>query len=129
MNIREQIEKDIQPFVQAMIDELVRHSQEKGSSFKLGTYQIDTQTRYSSMPSHYKKVKMHEHLYDLLAINWRKIKEDPWSNIGEFVDHANFCFFLWWQLTNKPTTYAHNWGVDENADWIWEAINNQEKRS
>ena len=122
MELREQIREDIQPFVEAMIDELVRHHPKNGNSYKLGGYDIDTQTRYSSMGSEYKKVKMHEYLYDLLDSNWCKIKENPWGNIGEFVDHANFCFFLWWQLMNKPTTYSHAWGLDENAEWIWEGL-------
>lgn len=129
MDLRERLREDLQPFVEAMLDELVRHHPEKGESYKLGAYQIDAQTRYSSMPPRYERVKVHEQLLNMLKGNMKLIEENPWSNQGEYTDHALYCFMLWWQLENKPTTYNHIWGFDENEEWIWKSTDCAEEKT
>ena len=127
--LREKLRKDLQPFVEAMLDELVRHHPEKGESYKLGAYYVDLNTRYSSMPSIDSKVLMRDNLLGLLEATGKRIKENPWSNQGEFVDQALFDFMIWWQLENKPKTYASNWGFQENQDWIWESLDDEKEKT
>ena len=118
---------DMEPFFIAMAKEMARHDDKNGESYKLGAYAIDKNTRYSSEPPIWEMVKMRDWLFGLLKEHWKKLRKAKFSNIGEYPDHANFCYMIWWQLTNRPSTYETMWGIHEDSR-VWLSLKNQEVR-
>lgn len=121
---------DMQPFFEAMAKEMAQHDEEKGESYKLGAFTVDRNTRYSSEPPIFETIYMRDHLFDLLKEHWKKLRKTKFSNLGEYLDHADFCYMIWWQLTYKPNTREGGYfgGIHEDPR-IWESFSEAIKRT
>lgn len=117
----------MEPFFVAMAKEMARHHEGNGDSYKLGAFVIDRNTRYSSEPPIFETVHMHDYLFDLLKEHWKKLKKSRFDNIGEYLDHANFCFMIWWQLRNRPQTREGGYfgGIHDDPS-IWKSFGPKE---
>lgn len=91
--IKQKLREDFQPFFDAMIDEMAKHYEEKGDSWKQDEYTVGYYHRYSSMPSIPIRKPMIEFLTEALKEEFKEWEQS--LDIGELVDIANFCGMIW----------------------------------